>query len=353
MAFTAEQSHALSAKLDGCVVRERSENGKNLSYLEGWYVLSQANRIFGFEGWDRETVSLRCVWEGVRQGRLGCAYLAHVRVRVRAGETIVCRDGHGSGIGSGAAPGEAHESAAKEAETDATKRALVTFGNIFGLCLYDKEQSGLRRARKRRTAAQPQPARWLLRPLHAEPQSFAEPVDFCSALRQLIADRPSAENLAALWSLNMEMISRLAADLPELRSEKGEHYAEILGTLYRKRLDALTPTPTSIDKSRLAIVEPRRIRNKGHLRAVAQQPCLVCGRTPSHAHHLKFLQPRALARKPSDEFAVPLCRLHHRAVHETGDEKTWWRDQKVDPVSEAEKLWNLRTSAMIPDVVTG
>lgn len=350
MAFTTEQKHALSAKLDGRVVRERSENGKNLSYLEGWYVLSQANQIFGFDGWDRETVSLRCVWEGARQGRLGCAYLAHVRVRVRAGETIVCRDGHGSGTGAGATPGEAHELAAKEAETDATKRALVTFGNIFGLCLYDKQQSGLRRARQRRTPAQPQPAQWLLRPLEAEPQGFVDPVEFCSALRQLIADCASAEDVAAVWSLNTEIVSRLAAELPQLRTDRGEHYADILSSLYRKRRDALAAGPPSIDKSRLAIAEPRRVRNKDHLRAVASEPCLICGRTPSHAHHLRFQQLRALGRKPSDEFAVPLCRLHHKAVHETGDEQIWWQRQKVDPILEAERLWKSRALATVLDV---
>src|SRR5262249_34979369 len=126
MAFTAEQSQALGMKLDARVVRERSQNGQSLSYIEGWDGLAEANPIFCFDGWDRETVSLRCVWEGARGGRHACAYLAQVRIRVRAGETLICRDGHGSGTGAGSTPGEAHENAAKEAETDATKRALVT-----------------------------------------------------------------------------------------------------------------------------------------------------------------------------------------------------------------------------------
>jgi hypothetical protein len=70
-----------------------------------------------------------------------------------------------------------------------------------------------------------------------------------------------------------------------------------------------------IDKSVLTVAAPRRYRNREHLRFVAQQACLVCGRKPSDAHHLGFTQPRALGRKVSDEFAVPLCRGHHRAVH--------------------------------------
>jgi DNA recombination protein Rad52 len=140
MSFTAEQRKALDAKLDARAILERLQTGQTLHYLEGWYVLADANRIFGFDGWDRETVSLRCVWEGIRQGRAACAYLAQVRIRVRAGETLICRDGHGSGSGLAITPAEAHEAAAKEAETDATKRALVTFGNPFGLCLYDKDR---------------------------------------------------------------------------------------------------------------------------------------------------------------------------------------------------------------------
>ena len=80
---------------------------------------------------------------------------------------------------------------------------------------------------------------------------------------------------------------------------------------------------TGIDKSVLAIAAPRRYRNRDHLRFVAQQPCLICGRKPSDPHHLRQMQPAALGRKASDEFAVPLCRSHHRAVHRAGDERTW------------------------------
>ena len=76
-----------------------------------------------------------------------------------------------------------------------------------------------------------------------------------------------------------------------------------------------------IDKSVLAVAAPRRYRNREHLRYVAQQACLVCGRKPSDPHHLGFTQPRALGRKVSDEFAVPLCRGHHRAVHRSRDER--------------------------------
>jgi hypothetical protein len=98
--------------------------------------------------------------------------------------------------------------------------------------------------------------------------------------------------------------------------------------------------PTGIDKSVLTVAEPRRYRNKEHLRFVAQQACLVCGRKQSDPHHLRFTQPRALGRKVSDEFVVPLCRIHHRAVHRVGDEAAWWKQTGIDPIKAARKLWS-------------
>jgi hypothetical protein len=94
-----------------------------------------------------------------------------------------------------------------------------------------------------------------------------------------------------------------------------------------------------VDKSALTIAEPKRYRDKEHLRFVAQQACLVCGRKPSDPHHLRFMQPRALGRKVSDEFAVPLCRIHHRAAHRAGDERAWWDQVGIDPVHVARELW--------------
>jgi hypothetical protein len=95
----------------------------------------------------------------------------------------------------------------------------------------------------------------------------------------------------------------------------------------------------SIDKSVLALPLPRRYRNKPHLRYVAQQPCLLCGRKPSDPHHLRFMQPRALGRKASDEFCVPLCRIHHRLAHRVGNEPAWWQESGIDPIAVARKLW--------------
>ena len=94
-----------------------------------------------------------------------------------------------------------------------------------------------------------------------------------------------------------------------------------------------------IDKSLLTLSEPKRHRSKDHLRFVARQPCLVCGRTPSHAHHVRYAQPKGLAIKVSDEFTVPLCAIHHTENHTTGDERRWWQERKIDPLPVAEQLW--------------
>ena len=95
----------------------------------------------------------------------------------------------------------------------------------------------------------------------------------------------------------------------------------------------------TIDKSELAHPEPRRVRDREHVRFVIKQACLICGSTPSDAHHLRFAQYRALGRKVSDEFTVPLCRGHHREVHRCGDEAAWWQKAGADPAAAARALW--------------
>jgi hypothetical protein len=95
----------------------------------------------------------------------------------------------------------------------------------------------------------------------------------------------------------------------------------------------------SIVASVPTLQKPRRVRDKRHLEYVAQQPCLVCGRRPSDPHHIRFAQPSALSRKVSDEFTVPLCRTHHRELHQVGDEARWWAGVKIDPLEKAQILW--------------
>jgi len=96
---------------------------------------------------------------------------------------------------------------------------------------------------------------------------------------------------------------------------------------------------SGVDKSFLALPTIRRIRDRDHVKSVAKQPCLVCGRRPADAHHLRFAQSMTIGRKVSDEFTVPLCRGHHREVHRCGDEASWWKKAGIDPTAAARVLW--------------
>ena len=136
MGFSAKQVHALRRQPSHRHIRTREAHGRQLTYLEGWYAISEANRIFGFDGWNRETVESKCVLARETRGTFLAVYIARVRVTVHADGASIIREGHGSGEGHGTSPGEVHDVALKAAETDATKRALATFGKPFGLELY-------------------------------------------------------------------------------------------------------------------------------------------------------------------------------------------------------------------------
>ena len=138
MAFSAKQVRALKRNPDHRHIRTREANGRELTYLEGWYAISEANRIFGFDGWNRETIESKCVLARENRGTFLAVYIARVKLTVHAEGTTIIREGHGTGEGHGTSPGEVHDIALKAAETDATKRALATFGRPFGLELYRK-----------------------------------------------------------------------------------------------------------------------------------------------------------------------------------------------------------------------
>lgn len=275
MGFSDQQVKALSAKLNGKFIRTRIEQGKTLSYLEGWHVIAEANRIFGFDGWDRETLDARCIWDGVHKGQRQCSYVARVRVRVRAAETEIMRDGSGAGVGSGATPAEAHEVALKTAETDAMKRALATFGNTFGLALYDKDQHGVRHPpAPKSTADVPKPLS-IRAPGSSIRETHEDRASFCSAIRSELERLDSPDTLGAFWTANLPSVEAMCRTFPRLRLERGQHYAEILESLYRQRLDAqqarLSPSAgngadTSVTPPETSppLVGPRRLRDSDH-----------------------------------------------------------------------------------------
>ena len=237
MGFSAKQVQALRRNLNTAQVRTRRVGDRELSYIEAWHTIGEANRIFGFDGWDRETVESRCLSGREIRGTYQATYIAKVRITVHTGERGIVREGHGTGEGRGASLAEAHDMGLKGAETDATKRALATFGKPFGLALY----------------------------LHSG--------------RSAVSPRVSS-GAAAI---------KEAVEAPRLTVEE--------------------PLIASIE-ARTPIVMPKRLRDKAHLLFVGSQPCLVCGRQPADAHHLRFAQPRAMSLNVSDEFTVPLCRIH-------------------------------------------
>jgi DNA recombination protein Rad52 len=364
MAFAQNQLKLLEGKLPEKHVKSRKQWGMSLSYIEGWFAIAEANRIFGFDGWDREMIQAECVWQDGRGATKLCAYTARVRIRVRAGETIIQRDGSGVGQGSGATLGEAHERALKEAETDATKRALTTFGNLFGLALYDREQAGVRRTPRPRDhsalvtdGSEP----WILLGARGELISNHDSAEsYCAALRRTVDQAVLPRTLKSLWYYNEPTIQRLRLARPELKTGKGEHYADILQRYAERARERLSQPrraapeilpPEPIDKSALTLGAPKRLRDPEHLRFINAQPCLICGRAPVHAHHLRFAQPRSMSNKVSDEWAVPLCFTHHRALHTVGNEEAWWTEKGIDAKAEALRLWRRSHEILEPTEV--
>ena len=356
MAFTEQQCQALKAKLRFRHVKTRASHGATIAYVEGWHIIAEANRIFGYDAWDRTTLSPRCLWSEMQRGQLVCCYSTKVRVTVRAGGTVTVREGIGTGIGRSPSPEVAHEMGLKAAETDATKRALATFGNPFGLALYDKDLAHVtRRAKQALTAASPgetEPAGLELRTEAGRDQRFENPDAFVAAALKAIARLRTLDAVYAFWEQNL-------AALRALRQMTGgrdrDPVAAIISTLKGKARALGWPAeiPPSSEKgsnapdvaatrapSALAFPKDQRLRDKAHLAFVASQPCLVCGRRPSHAHHLRFAQPRAMGLKVSDEFTVPLCNGHHDELHRVGDERAWWaRHGIIEPLKMAARFW--------------
>jgi hypothetical protein len=196
---------------------------------------------------------------------------------------------------------------------------------------------------------------WLLSLPSGAGQSFNRTDEFVSALSKTLTEANDIEQLFAIWERNVDTVR--AINKQRNRSAPRGVVAHNLVAHLKGRAIALAKQnvePTSsasrskIDKSTLTLGEIKRVRSKEHLRFVAQQPCIICGRTPSQAHHIRYAQPRGLALKVSDEFAVPLCVIHHSQNHATGDERRWWQERKIDPLAVAEGLWKTTTSAKDP-----
>ncbi len=350
MTFNDNQTKALKAKLDHRHVRAREQNGTSLSYVEGWHVIAEANRIFGFDSWDRQTLGPRCLWSNVQRGTTICCYAAKVRVTVRAGATVTVREGMGTGQGRSEHPEEAHELALKSAETDATKRALATFGNPFGLALYDREKSRVTKPRKggqKPAMAEPLPPLPLVR--HNGTRTlYASAGDFVEAMLREIGSLDTVASVYEFWTANFDSLVELRRRSTTTELDPAREIVEVLKRRARRvglptaliASDPPTDESSATTRSQLMIPKEKRLRNRSHLAFVARQPCLVCGRRPSQAHHLRFAQSRAMAMKVSDEFTLPLCNGHHDELHRTGDERAWWaRHGIIEPLKFAARLW--------------
>jgi ERF superfamily len=190
--------------------------------------------------------------------------------------------------------------------------------------------------RPRPPALSPDASDQLRRQLVSELEQLKSPEALASwALRalplknQLLA--ADAQAVESLFTTRLSQLGELEAFAAQDRKDNGHG-----GQSSRTGPDEQTVT---------VISKPVRERDRDHLKFVSSQPCLVCGRTPSDAHHIKFAEPRAMGRKVSDRFTVPICRLHHRQLHRRGDERAWWQSQAIDPLTIAATLWG-RTHAV-------
>lgn len=332
MTFSDEQIAALGRPLSARHVRLRERSGREIPVLDGWRAIAEANRIFGPDGWDREILDMKCAATREVQGRLSAAYVARVRVRIRTESRPIIRDGHGCGEGRGDTPFEAHDRGLKAAEIDATMRALATFGRPFGLGLYLGEIP-----RARRT---PATARRDDRSASHGGQTAAGQTPAAHGPSANGAQRPGAqESDSGINGDAGHQDHRSAAAAPP--GHAGE-----AGAADRNG------GPSPGDSSDMLLPKSTRRRDPAHLRFIRAQPCLICSRKPSDAHHLRFAQPRAMAAKVSDEFTVPLCRYHHQLLHRHNDEPAWWDAYEIDALSIARDLWEESTGEPPADRAT-
>ena len=375
MGFEAKQLRQLRSKLKPKHVRARIEDGITLHYVEGWHVIAEANRIFGFDGWDRQTIESTCVYTKHLGVRFEAVYIARVRITVKTNDgSSITREGSGTGEASTTSPGKAHELALKAAETDATKRALMTFGNAFGLSLYDPNNP-LRHEimpategdRASKAAAQPEEPRDITvadqnEGAAAEPENRAQIEIPTEAGRTNGHSQSSGSNghthtvgedgdapNGAIGHDGMTVTpSGDGSGGTPSKSNATPAGDPGAGTDTRPPAQNDTkstdPEPSAkrqarIDKSALTLAEPKRHRDPEHLKYVVRHGCVICGRNRTHAHHLTFAQPHAMGRKVSDEYTVPLCAHHHQELHHAGNEEDWWKAHGVDPLFIADDLW--------------
>jgi hypothetical protein len=202
-----------------------------------------------------------------------------------------------------------------------------------------REASGGHRAKAGSTSSrprlEPQASAALREQLTAELKNFNSSEEAANWARRVLATKNSL-TVADAEQVEQAFHAKVATLITE-RADEDFNYRRVPQTRPRRR--KLGRQSKAVDKTVLVLPVARRIRDRDHVKSVATQPCLVCGRRPADAHHLRFAQSPALGRKVSDEFTVPLCRGHHREVHRCGDEAAWWNRADIDPTVTARTLW--------------
>jgi hypothetical protein len=203
-------------------------------------------------------------------------------------------------------------------------------------------QSFQRRARAERVRAPilpPDASEKLCRELISELEQLQDPEELASWAHRALAlkNQLSAKDAQAIEAAFAARLAGLGDSAPVSVPQKRKAYG------HRRR-----PRQSQAGSQEVTVIgKPVRERDRDHLRFVAAQPCLVCGRTPSDPHHIKFAEQRAMGRRVSDRFTVPICRLHHRELHRRGNEHDWWQKQGIDPLVVAASLWT-KTHAATP-----
>ena len=275
MGFSAKQVQALRRQPDHRHIRTREAHGRELTYLEGWYAISEANRIFGFDGWSRETIESKCVLARENRGTFLAVYIA------RSGSP--CMPMARPSFGKAMAPAKAAARHRARCTTSRSRPRKPMPPNGRWPPSESRSVSSSIGAAGQHHPRSPCPhayCHWPAVPVPADARLGFHPDDTTPI------PRPSR-----YYGRRQDLVTRDRA--------QGRRELEVRPSAGTSIIVPASPglVPAQIDKSVLTIAEPKRLRDKAHLRFVASQPCLVCGRQPSDPHHLRFAQPRALVSK--------------------------------------------------------
>jgi len=354
--FSRHQLKKLATALDQERVQSREQDGKTFAYVEGWFVIQEANRIFGFDGWDRQMVHFERCFEHRSPDSFACGYLARVAIRVRAGAIEIVREGTGFGHASAARLADAHERALKTAETDATKRALATFGSRFGLMLYDKDEQAkslrtsapLARAHPLRperlgpstsldaktptqqpsgksietrppsanTATDDNPQIYRLVASDGTATEVRTPQSFCSGLRQLLDLARDPDEVDRLQRSNRCVVDGLRS-LPELTNHRGEHYADILERLFEQKRESFALARFA-DEATFVVKPPPKSGTANDIAAAAFESAVEAARPVEDEEELpRFYGPfMSVPPYPSESLARHLATASKSAATE-------------------------------------